>query len=80
MSDFNTSLSRLCQKALKEAGEDREAQAEIIERLINATAFTIAITCKGDTKTMDTLLAGAEQQLYEAAAGHKEFGALMARL
>jgi len=70
--DFNSDLSKLCSKAMREAKGDPEAQAEIVERLVNAIAFTIAMTTNGHQKTMQVLLSGAEQQMYEAAAGHAE--------
>lgn len=70
MTDFNAELSALCSKAMKEAKGDMEAQAEIVERLVNAIAFTIAMSTNGHQKTMQMLLAGAEQHMYEAAAGH----------
>lgn len=70
MTDFNSELSALCSKAMKEARGDREAQAEIVERLVNAIAFTVAMTTNGDQKTMQMLLSGAEQHMYEAAASH----------
>jgi hypothetical protein len=78
MSDLNGRLSALCLEAMKAAGADREKQAEVIERLINATAFTIAIFSEGQKAPMDMLLAGAEQQLYVAAAGHKTAGQMIA--
>lgn len=68
--DFNNELSKLCSKAMREAKGDREAQAEIVERLVNAIAFTVAMTTNGDRKAMQLLLSGAEQHMYEAAAEH----------
>jgi hypothetical protein len=68
--DFNGKLARLCREAVADAKGNPEAQAEIVERLVNATAFTVAVMCEGQSKPMEMLLAGAEQQLYEAAAQH----------
>lgn len=78
--DFNGKLSLLCQQAMKATKGDREGQAEIIERLVNATAFTIARCCDGQSKPMALLLAGAEQRLYEAAAEHAPIVKMIADL
>ncbi len=76
--DFNGRLARLCREAVTDARGDPEAQAEIVERLVNATAFTVAMMCDGQSKPMDMILAGAEQQLYEAAAEHGPVARMLA--
>lgn len=67
---FGDKLSALCAVQLTVARKDPEAMGEMIERLINSLAFTIAIACKGDPKGMGDMIAGAEAHLNEQAASH----------
>jgi hypothetical protein len=72
MSEFGDKLSRLCSSEMIAAKGDAERSAEMVERLISALAFTIAISGGGQPDAMDTLLKGAEAYLYECAAEHSK--------
>jgi len=63
---------------LSAASGNPERSAEMIERLLNSLAFTIAIAARGDPRGMDEMLSGASSYLYEAAAGHAKMGQFMA--
>lgn len=71
---FGDRLSGLCAMELSAAHGHPERVGEMIERLLNSLAFTIAIAAQGDPKGMDNLLKGAESYLYEAASGHQKAG------
>lgn len=75
---FGDRLSGLCAMELSAVRGDAERVGEMIERLLNSLAFTIAIAAKGDPKGMDDMLKGAESYLYEAASGHQKIGQFMA--
>lgn len=78
MSDFGDKLSGLCSMEMVAVRGDAERTGEMIERLVNSLAFTIAIAAKGDPKAIDTFLKGAEAYLYESAAGHAKIAKFMA--
>ena len=67
---FGDRLSGLCAMELAAAKGDADVSGEMIERLLNSLAFTIAISCKGNAKAMDEMLEGATAYLYEAATKH----------
>lgn len=74
---FADRLSGLCAMELAAAKGDPERAAEMIERLLNSLAFTIAIAAQGEPKGMDEMLKGAEAYLYEAATTHQRMGQFM---
>lgn len=77
---FGDRLSALCSVELAAAKNDPDRAAEMIERLLNSLAFTIAIAAKGDPKGMNDMLQGAEAYLYETTASHQHIaGALAGR-
>lgn len=75
---FGDRLSGLCAMELSAARGNPERSGEMIERLLNSLAFTIAIAAQGDPRNMDELLKGAEAYLYEAATSHQKIGQFMA--
>lgn len=74
---FGDLLSGLCATELSAAKADPDRVAEMIERLLNSLAFTIAIGAKGDPKGMDQMLEGATSYLFEAAGSHQKAAALI---
>lgn len=75
---FGDRLSGLCAIELTQARGDQGRVGEMIERLLNSLAFTIAIAAQGDPRVMDEMLKGAESYLYEAASSHQKIGQFMA--
>lgn len=69
---FADQLSGLCAIELAASKGSPERAGEMIERLLNSLAFTIAIASRGDAKGMSEMLQGAEAYLYEAAADHQK--------
>jgi hypothetical protein len=69
---FGDRLSGLCAIELSGAKGNPERASEMIERLLNSLAFTIAIASGGDPKVMGEMLQGAEAYLYEVAADHQK--------
>lgn len=76
---FADLLSALCAIELAAAKGNPERVGEMIERLANSLAFTIAIATNGDPKGMDDMLKGIEGYLYEAATSHQKVAAALAR-
>jgi len=74
---FGDRLSGLCVMELCACDSSPDRFGEMIERLLNSLAFTIAIAAKGNPKNMDELLRGAESYLYEAATSHQKAGQLL---
>lgn len=74
---FSDRLSGLCAIELALAKGDPERIGEMLERLTNSLAFTIAIASQGDPKHMDEMLKGVESYLYEAATGHQKIGSFL---
>jgi hypothetical protein len=77
---FADKLSGLCAMELSAAHGDPERIGEMIERLINSLAFTVAIGAHGDPKAIDDMLTGATSYLYEAATGHQRMGEFMGKV
>jgi hypothetical protein len=75
---FGDRLSGLCAMELSAAHGDADRIGEMIERLLNSLAFTIAIAANGNPDGMSTMLMGAESYMNEAAAGHAKMGQFMA--
>lgn len=75
---FGDRLSALCSVELAAVNDDPERAGEMIERLLNSLAFTIAIAARGDPKGMSEMLQGAESYLYEAAASHQTVAGALA--
>lgn len=71
---FADKLAGLCGMELSAAKGDPERIGEMIERLTNAVAFTIAIASGGNAARMSEMLEGAESYLYDAATGHEKVG------
>jgi hypothetical protein len=69
---FGDLLSEIYAAELSAARGNPERVGEMVERLLNSLAFTIAIAAGGDTEGMSTMLQGAENYLYEAAASHQK--------
>lgn len=76
---FGDRLSGLCAMELSQAHGDYDRIGEMIERLLNSLAFTIAIAARGNPGGMSTMLMGAESYLNEAASGHAKMGQFMAQ-
>lgn len=77
---FGDRLSALCAMELSGAHGDAERIGEMIERLLNSLAFTVAIATRGDPKAIDDMLTGASAYLYDTAAGHAKLGGLFEAL
>lgn len=75
---FGDRLSGLCAMELCAARGNPEKTGEMIERLLNSLAFTIAIAAQGDPGGMNEMLEGAQSYLFEAASGHQKAGQFMA--
>jgi hypothetical protein len=75
MGDFPGKLSALVALEMSEA--DADGKALVLERLLHAAAFTISIIARGDAKTTDKLLMGADSYLTEMATGFAPFGKIM---
>jgi hypothetical protein len=76
-TEFERSLTRLMSKAMPHAAPlnpartpDDDLAATMMAELVNALAITISFTAGGDPKAIDTLLEGATERLYDAAAHH----------
>lgn len=54
-----------------------DAAGEMIERLTNSLAFTIAICAQGDPDRMNTMIEGVNAYLLEAATGHQRAGQIL---
>ena len=76
---FMDRLSAICALELSDAHGDADRIGEMIERLTNSLAFTIAIAGNGDPKQVETLLRGAESYLYQAATSHAKIAQFMGR-
>lgn len=74
---FQDRLSGLCAIELAGAHGDADRIGEMIERLTNSLAFTVAIATGGDPKAMDEMLKGIESYLYESATSHQKIGGFM---
>ncbi len=74
---FGDKLSGLCAMELAAAHGNEARMGEMIERLSNSLAFTIAIATGGKAKAMQEMLTGVEGYLYEAATGHQRMGDFM---
>jgi hypothetical protein len=77
MTNFGDQLSALCAKATADAHGKPDLMGEIIERLLNSTAFAIAIASGGERERMDNMLTGAEGYLVETAIGYMKVAAFM---
>lgn len=75
MSDFPEKLAALV--ALEMSKADADKQAMVLERLLHAVSLTIALMARGDSKTTEQLLMGAEAYLSEGAVGFSPFGQVM---
>jgi hypothetical protein len=67
----------MCAMELAAAHGNPDVSGEMIERLLNSLAFTIAISCKGDAKAVNEMLEGATSYLYEAATGHARIATVL---
>lgn len=74
---FADRLSGLCAMELAAAHGSPDTIGEMIERLINSLAFTIAIATKGDANAMNQMIEGATSYLYESATSHQKAGAFI---
>jgi hypothetical protein len=78
-TEFEQSLTELMAEAMSHAAPlvpnrtpDDKLAATIVAELVNALAVAISFTARGDAKAIDTLLEGATERLYAAAAHHAE--------
>lgn len=69
MSEFAQKLQSAIAMEMSEARGNPDRVGEAVEAVISATAFTIALASKGDTKAASVLLDGAEAYLHESVAG-----------
>lgn len=74
---FPDRLSALCAMELSDCRGDPDRTGAMIERLINALGFTIAIAAEGDPGISSTMLEGAVAYLTEAVLEHAKTGAFM---
>ncbi len=74
---FADQLSALCAAELAAARQDADRMGEMVERLVNALAFSISIMGAGNPKVTSELLQGAEAYLTEAASGHLKVAAFL---
>ena len=86
-TEFDRSLSRLVAKAMSTAAPlmpgrepDEDLAAIMVAELSNHLGFVIAFVSRGDPKAIDTLLEAATQQMYEAAAHHRQIQAKLAKM
>lgn len=77
---FGDLLSGLCATELSAAKADPERIGEMIERLTNSLAFTIAIAARGEPKGVSEMLEGAAAYLFDAAGSHQRPAELIERL
>lgn len=68
MDSFDDKLAHLVTKEITQSLNDPEKMAMIVERLAAGLGFAIALAAKGDAKTIETLLMGAENHVAEVAA------------
>lgn len=74
---FADRLGSLVAREVNVAKNDPDHMAVVIERLAAALGFTAALAAKGDPKTIDTLLAGAEAYAHAEAVDKAPVAALM---
>jgi hypothetical protein len=74
---FGDRLSGLCAMELAAAHGDPKRIGEMIERLLNSLAFTLAMSSKGRPSDMDEMIEGATSYLYETASGHARVAAAL---
>jgi hypothetical protein len=74
---FSDKLSALVAFEMSAAHGDPDRMAEVLERLLFSASFTISIMARGDAKTTENLITGAEAYLAEGAVGYARFGAFM---
>jgi hypothetical protein len=79
MKDFIPKLQGLCAFTLADNRSPEDA-AEMIEGLISALAFTIALASRGDPKTIDVMCEGANHYLLERCVDHKRAGQVLGHL
>lgn len=72
--EFQHKLSALVSKQL--CG-DAEAIGTAIERLTDALGLAIAVSCRGNIKQADDMLAGVDGYLAECVAQHAKLAAFM---
>ena len=80
MADFASKLSVLVSAEMSAAHGDPERTGEVIERLLYAAAFSIAIASKGNQKGLNDMLEGAASYLFDTGAGLAGFSRVMARV
>lgn len=66
---FGVQLASVIAEEIAEADGDVGRLSEVIERLVTALGFAIAVASRGDPDTMDKALQAVDAQLYEVAAG-----------
>lgn len=76
-NSFADRLASMVAKEAHAAKNDPDHMAVVIERLAAALGFTAALAAKGDPKTIDTLLAGAEAYAHAEAVDKAPLAALM---
>lgn len=74
---FGDRLSGLCAMELSAAHGDHDRIGEMIERLTNSLAFTIAIAAQGNAEGMNEMIEGATSYLYESATSHQKAGRVL---
>ena len=74
---FRDRLAKLCSAELEAAKSDPERISDMLESLLNSTAFTIAIFGKGNIALMNELSEGAEGYLFERAVDLAKVGKLI---
>ena len=72
VSEFGNKLGAICAAEMKYAKRDAERLSDMIERLANSLAFSIAMGCGGDDKRVSTILNGVDLLLAEYCASHSE--------
>lgn len=77
MMDFQEKLSALVALEMSGAHADADRQAIVLERLLHAVSFTIALMAGGDSETTEQLLMGAEAYLSDGAVALSPFGQVM---
>jgi hypothetical protein len=79
IKDFTPKLQVLCAATLAD-NRSREDAAEMIEALLSALAFTMAMASGGNPKALDELCHGANAYLVERCVEHRRAGEVLGHI